>query len=88
MTADVRPGAAPGAEVEARVARVGILADEAIREFGVRCFWSVPGLSSLVPVEKAKVAARLLQKYGGARGLRYAAEIEAELLRLEETPWR
>lgn len=64
------------------------LADIAIRDFGTLCFWSVPNARSLDPVTKAKLAARLLQKYGGVRGLRAAAEIEAELHAAGETPWR
>ena len=64
------------------------LADDAIVAFGVTCFWSVPGARDLDPVLKAKLAARLLQKHGGIRGLRVAARIEAELLAAGETPWR
>lgn len=52
------------------------------------CFWSVPGARDLEPVLKAKLAARLLQKYGGIRGLRSAVQIEAELYALGEKPWR
>ena len=68
--------------------RLAGLADAAIRDFGVLCFWSAPHASSLEPVMRAKLAARLLQKYGGMRGLRAAAEIEAELRAAGETPWR
>lgn len=64
------------------------LADAAIRDFGTPCFWSVPNARSLDPVTKAKLPARLLQKYGGVRGLRAAAGIEAELRAAGETPWR
>jgi len=68
--------------------RLASLADAAIRDFGTLCFWSVPEACSLDPLMKAKLAARLLQKYGGVRGLRAAAEIEAELHAAGETPWR
>lgn len=68
--------------------RLASLADAAIRDFGRLCFWSVPGAGALDPVIKAKLAARLLQKHGGMRGLRAAAEIEAELHAAGETPWR
>ena len=71
-----------------RQGRLASLADAAIRDFGTLCFWSVPNARSLGPVTKAKLAARLLQKYGGVRGLRAAAEIEAELHAAGETPWR
>ena len=64
------------------------LADAAIRDFGTVCFWSIPEVRSLDPLMKAKLAARLLQKYGGVRGLRAAAEIEAELRAAGKTPWR
>lgn len=71
-----------------RFARLARLADDAVRDFGVLCFWSVPGVGDLAPLTKAKLAARLLQKHGGARGLRAAAEIEDELRAVGETPWR
>lgn len=69
-------------------AHLARLADAAVRDFGVLCFWSVPGVGDLAPLTKAKLAARLLQKHGGARGLRAAAEIEAGLRAVGETPWR
>ena len=68
--------------------RLASLADAAIRDFGALCFWSVPEARILDPLMKAKPAARLLQKHGGVRGLRAAAEIEAELRAAGETPWR
>ncbi len=71
-----------------RQQRLASLADAAISDFGVLCFWSVPGAGNLDPVARAKLAARLLQKYGGMRGLRAAAEIEAELRAAGEMPWR
>ncbi len=71
-----------------RQRRLASLADAAIRNFGTLCFWSVPDARSLDPLMKAKLAARLLLKYGGVRGLRAAAEIEAELRAAGETPWR
>lgn len=71
-----------------RAARLEALADAAIERFGVDVFWSVPGARDLEPVLKAKLAARLLQKYGGVRGLRAAVEIEAQLHVLGEKPWR
>ena len=64
------------------------LADTAIDDFGVTCFWSVSGARDLEPLLKAKLAGRLLQKHGGIRGLRAAARIEAELRAIGETPWR
>lgn len=73
---------------EDRHAHLARLADAAVRDFGVLCFWSVPGASDLAALTKAKLAARLLQKHGGARGLRAAAEIEAGLRAVGETPWR
>lgn len=77
-----------GTDSVAKQGRLASLADAAIRDFGTLCFWSVPDARSLAPLMKAKLAARLLQKYGGAQGLRAAAEIEAELRAAGETPWR
>ncbi len=77
-----------GTDSVAKQERLASLADAAIRDFGTLCFWSVPNARSLAPLMKAKLAARLLQKHGGARGLRAAAEIEAELRAAGETPWR
>lgn len=77
-----------GTDSLSRQRHLASLADAAIRDFGTLCFWSVPGAHSLDPLTKAKLAARLLQKYGGVRGLRAAAEIEAELHAAGETPWR
>lgn len=77
-----------GMDSVARQERLASLADAAIRDFGTLCFWSVPDAHGLAPLTRAKLAARLLQKHGGARGLRAAAEIEAELRAAGETPWR
>ena len=77
-----------GTDSVAKQEHLASLADAAIRDFGTLCFWSVPEAHGLGPLTKAKLAARLLQKYGGARGLRAAAEIEAELRAAGETPWR
>jgi len=77
-----------GTDSVVRQRRLASLADAAIRDFGTLCFWSVPEARSLDPLMKAKLAARLIQKHGGARGLRAAAEIEAELHAAGETPWR
>lgn len=71
-----------------RQGRLASLADAAIRDFGTLCFWSVPDARRFDPVTKAKLAARLLQKYGGVQGLRAAAEIEVKLRAAGETPWR
>lgn len=72
----------------AKQGRLAHLADDAIRDPGTLCFWSVPDARGLAPLVKAKLAARLLQKYGEARGLRAAADIEAELRAAGETPRR
>ena len=68
--------------------RLEALADTAIEAFGVLCFWCVPHVRDLAPIPRAKLAARQIDKYGGMRGLRLAAEIEAELRALGEKPWR
>ncbi len=89
MTAVHRGGLqTPATDSATRQERLASLADAAIKNFGTLCFWSVPNARILDPVSKAKLAARLLQKYGGVRGLRAAAEIEAELHAAGETPWR
>ena len=69
-------------------ARVEALAGAAIEVFGVRCFWCVPGVRDLAPLPRAKLVARQIGKHGGMRGLRLAAEIEAELRAIGEKPWR
>ena len=71
-----------------RVARLHALSAAAIKAFGVTCFWSVPHMRDLAPLPRAKLVARQIGKYGGVRGLRMAAEIEAELRALGEEPWR
>lgn len=71
-----------------RTARLEALADAAIEAFGVQCFWCVPGVCDLASIPRAKLVARQLAKHGGIRGLRLAAEIEAELHILDEKPWR
>ena len=71
-----------------RLDRLSALVRAAIEDFGVRCFWSVPGVRDLSRIPQAKTVARLLSKHGGARGMRLAAEIEAELHALGERPWR
>ena len=71
-----------------RTDRLKALADAAIEAFGVDCFWCVPGVRDLAPLLRAKRVARQIGKYGGMRGLRLAAEIEAELRALGEKPWR
>ena len=78
----------PATDSATKEERLASLADAAIRDFGTLCFWSVPNARSFDPVMKAKLAARLFQKYGGVRGLRAAAGIEAELRAAGETPWR
>lgn len=71
-----------------RIDRLEALADAAIKAFGVRCFWCVPGVRDLTPLPRAKLVARQIGKHGGMRGLCSAAEIEAELRALGERPWR
>lgn len=71
-----------------RTDRLEALADAAIKAFGVRCFWCVPGLRDLAPLSRAKLVARQVGKHGGMRGMWVAAEIEAELRAMGEKPWR
>jgi hypothetical protein len=70
------------------LARLCALSDAAVRAFGVRCFWCVPGVRDLAPFPQVKIVARQLAKYDGMRGLHMAARIEAKLRTLGESPWR
>src|SRR3546814_10258163 len=58
-------------------AELQCLVDQALKDFGVRCFWNVRTDLPLIP--QAKVVVDQLSKHGGVRGLRRAEEIVRRL---------